>query len=224
MKAGAAILIVAVLLIAGCGSAAAPHISASPQVSPTASSSAAGFSVPTKRFDNPSTGIALRYPSSWRESLASSFCQCPDGRLTFMDPAGDGTRVLLAVQVSVSPGLEDNAATPLPSFQEADAGDLGFARHLTRAAKERILHSGLVRLGGLRLAEVECLDPMRAPLGNMGAHRINLYSAWKTSQGPSGQSLVQITVSAAPAAWRAEKPILMAVLESLRFSTPQRLK
>ena len=204
------VLAVAVLLLAGCGSAV-PVDSASP--SPGAS--AAGFTVPTRLFSSPELGISLRYPATWRQNTLGSLKTLGTEALVFKSPTTRAPQAV--VEVMVTSGRVLLGKPPLP-FTDAKAIDLRLA---TIPPEERVLRAGFTELDGLRLTEIESDDTVLTPANKGLWHTIELQSgSGPLSVGPSG-SRVDIGLQAPVQDWRAEKATLLAVLATTRFTRPK---
>jgi hypothetical protein len=216
MRPPIAIFAAAVLLIAGCGSGT-PLKPASPSLK----TSAAGFTMPTKLFSSPELGISLHYPATWMETTVGSFKTQGIAALTFRSPRVRATRARVAVMVSSGRVL--SGKSPLP-YIDAGANDLRLARQDQVGSRERILHAGFMQLDGLRLTEVEYVDTVPTPLSKVRSRTIELRSgSGMFGAGPDG-SQVKIGLVAPLRDWHTEKATLLAILESMRFSTPQLLQ
>ncbi len=203
-------ILAAVLLIAGCGSTASPH-SASP--SPTASG--AGFTVPTKTFNSPAMGVVFRYPASWHLNKrpiwgrnGSSLLKQPNVGSVWLQ----GTSGSLVVDVLL--WRPHDGGQPFP-FGDAGSHDLVQARS---SQDTKVLHSGLVRVGGLRLASVEVVAPWGT---GPRLHSLALSSASAIDVQTIHLSQLMLGVGSPPKHWTAERQTLTAILASMRFTTPQ---
>lgn len=190
----------AALLVAGCASS---HSVASPQ------SSGPSLSALTENFSNAAMGVSFRYPASWKRLPDQPGDKTGDG-VTFEGSTG-AVQVLVNYDYSYAYG---KAKSPLP-FANARPSDLRVL--IAQLAPSKIVRSQIVPHGRLRVATMEFLadDPPEAPLPG-SVHEILSASA----QSGASRSQIRIAVYCAARQWAASRATLLAVLASVRFSTP----
>jgi len=213
---GRALALVAVLLLvmlaAGCSNN--PHTAATPVATsqrPTAAPSASPpqpGAATTKQFDSPAMGVAFSYPADWRLQL---------------DPADDPTQRSLEVKgiglLSLHVHFERASASDRPQpFTAATETDLAlWSRSLTGAwSGAHILRRSLIDLDGLRMAAIQFSAP-----GPLGARSLRSL-AYTSSQSPGAHaSAVYFNLGCLDMRWRAERPVLLRIIASMRFSRPR---
>ena len=167
------------------------------------------FPVPSKNFSSAALGISFRYPAAWRAGTRRGAIRGDAGTVTFRSPNG-------GVGVGVIFIRPAQRSAPYP-FGDADNLDLSQQRSGTGG---KILYSGLVTIGGLRLVEIESLGgvlPGTAPWrylqfssAGMGGDLDTLHT-----------SILSLYVGCPSSKWRAQRATLMAVVASMRLSKPK---
>jgi hypothetical protein len=201
-------LLVAVLLLAGCGG-----MTTSAPTPPPSARPSPGFTVPTRLFASAVLGISFRYPAAWRLWTHGVVLRRAEGQ-------EDGTVAFHAstgeVGVVVDLIRPTRHAAPY-AFGAADSSDLASRRSSTG---DSIVSSSLVTLDGLRLAEIEQVGK-RAP-GVASWHFLELSSAGMGGDlATLDHSLLLLYVACPANLWKAQRATLLAVLSSVRISKPK---
>jgi hypothetical protein len=198
----------ALSLVAVVGLALAACSSSGPAPTPsTTSSPTPTFAVPTKSFRSAVLGVSFRYPA---------YLRLPPGGLFFVE-YGFGNAAFNSgsaeVTVQVKFAQPTKHTPPLP-FRDAGSRDLA----TLRSDEGSILHTGLVRIDGLCLAEVEYMDP--SPTGAW--HRVIAVSAGCFGNySRLRESVAIIDVGCDDSQWPAQRANLLATLASVRFTRPK---
>ena len=191
----------------GCDAATAVQHRGSPASSSTAANSSAPFAGVTKAFHSPALGVSFRYPASWRQSQRV---------MRKGDQLSAGVWHVALVSVNVVPSK--TADGPTAAFTAATPADLDALRTYGAAvpgATTKVLHSALVVIDGLRLAEIEYRD-VRVQAGQATRHGLLLMSGGNGT----GASLLTLSETAPASAWPRSRDTLKAILASMRFATP----
>ena len=203
-----------VVLVVGCAFVLASALAACSTSGPTPKASTSpgrtpASSVPTETFSSAALGVSFRYPAAWRAATPGLVVTGDSGGVTFRGPSGE-------VGVGVTFIRSAKHASALP-FGNADSRDLSNQRSRTG---EKILHSELVTIHGLRLVEVETVGS--AAPGVPAWHFMQLSSAGLGGNlNMLGASLLHVEVACPALRWPAQRSTFLAILDSMRFVRPK---
>jgi hypothetical protein len=201
----------AVAPAAGCGVASSSEDPSAPEPTASAASPASVLPVPSKEFTAPELGVSLLYPATWGVKTEGSLWS--GGASVTLTSPGDGAPggfVLLQAR------SDDAAAgaTPKP-FGDATAADLEASILWEKAAGFEPAWTGFRRLGGLRMAALQAASADADPI------RLLAFSSGSVGADGSQVSVVSCAVMVPESSWPEQRETLLAVLKTLRFSTPQ---
>ena len=169
----------------------------------------AAFTVPTKSFSSAVLGVSFRYPTSWRRGV------------TVQDDHGGVSTSSLTAEADADVSFVRLARheSPLP-FR--DAGNADLSRLRLDEGGEKVLRTGLVRIDGLCLAEIEYIDDSSSPADAW--HWITAVSAGEhQNHGAIRESVVNISVGCQASEWSIQRDTLNAILASALFARPKGL-
>jgi len=219
VRLGIGMLVAAALLMTGCGGGASAASPSSTSPSPGPTSTAVGWSGPSKQFRSPQLGIAFSYPADWKlkaADAAASFATYGTAVLGVETAGGAARQGVLAFQIESRQIYAHQPPLPYVSVGPNAARE---NQHLADVQKTHDSVWGLAYVGGLRLVTARHIKDIPSP--SIGAGRWRQETFWsKTSDGspyPTG-----LTIDAYVPAERARSAAatLTAILSSVRFSTP----
>ena len=170
----------------------------------------------TKLFRSPAIGVSFRYPASW--SRAGTDQSGASGQAVVMFAAKSLPLPVLTISVESPAVLVGKKPGP---FRDAEKAELQQAlKDGETGPQSRVLASGFVRIDGLRLSGVESVDHSVSAAGKQDDHRVELASSMSIS--PTLTTSTYDAVIVVPQqAWDSERDTILAVLASMRFSTPR---
>jgi hypothetical protein len=208
----AAALGIVALMLSGCGGKLAPSTSQTPSTTPAAATT---LPFEAQTFSSRQLGISFRCPRGWRvQADLSDFPSWGLASVEAITRVGEERQAgvtLLIKCVGIAKGEEPGPYLDAPLSYRADTLEFASASH------EPITDVGFTRLGGLRLLSYQSKERIRP--NEAAWPSFHLYSR-NTGDGASPTQVI-INAGAPDRDWSAQRETLLAVLSTMRFSTPR---